>query len=161
MVAQGPVTVATEVDHVIDVSRGQGFFLMMVRLTVHENPAEMRGCDDRSWGDRHWQWNQQPPHISFLGQETENKSTWSSHSPSLKNPSTHPCSAQHTPHQWQSTRDQSNQLLPSSPWAALDTLDSNIPCFLSLKESWALRIFCSLKKNLQFFLPASPLLGPP
>lgn len=66
MVAQGPVTVAIEVDHVIDVRRGQGFYLTMVRLTVHENPEETRGSDDRSWGNRHWQWNQQPPHLSFF-----------------------------------------------------------------------------------------------
>lgn len=46
-----------------------------------------------------------------------------------------------------STRDQSNQLLPSSLWAALDTLDSNIPCFLSLKESWALRIFAASRRT--------------
>lgn len=47
MTAQGPVTVAREVDSVADISPGQVFYQMMVRPALYESPEEMRGCGGR------------------------------------------------------------------------------------------------------------------
>lgn len=144
MVAQRPVTVARDMDCVVDISSDKVFYLMMVRVRLNKSPEEMRGRGDRKRVEQTLgiKSTSTTPLIFWMRPEME-KST---NCPIIPHYSEIflflPCSGQH---QWQSIWTQSNQHLPRSPWSALDTLDFNIPQSLSLRESWALRIFAATR----------------